>query len=198
MVRTVTIIHSIETSSFLVLISELIKFFKTWTFINAVFIPKYCQVYYNGRLCIRTYLWWPFSDQSGTVKCKSASWPMVNFIPGLKFHFVIASLSLSDNVDEVITLVFQYLNMLKHEGFQQWIFEEQRVSFPRGIKALVLYFSTSHVIVSDRRYPLKSAFFDNHQQYYTSPTSRLHWASIRRPQICKHVCATAWLGVVFG
>ncbi|KAL5111762.1 Insulin-degrading enzyme [Taenia crassiceps] len=50
--------------------------------------------------------------------------------PGSGFACVILYASLTENglvnVDEVITLVFQYLNMLRHEGFQRWIFEEQR------------------------------------------------------------------------
>nr|CDS15260.1 insulin degrading enzyme [Echinococcus granulosus] len=50
--------------------------------------------------------------------------------PGSGFACVILYASLTDsgldNVDEVITLVFQYLNMVKYVGFQQWIFEEEK------------------------------------------------------------------------
>lgn len=34
--------------------------------------------------------------------------------------------SLTDHVDDIITRVYQYINMLKREGPQRWIFEEGR------------------------------------------------------------------------
>lgn len=34
-----------------------------------------------------------------------------------------------EKVDEIITLVFQYINMLKAQGYQQWVLEEERVRF---------------------------------------------------------------------
>ncbi len=33
-----------------------------------------------------------------------------------------------DRIDDIISLVFQYVNMLKREGVQEWIFKEERVS----------------------------------------------------------------------
>ena len=33
----------------------------------------------------------------------------------------------AEHVDDIITLIYQYINMLKKEGPQQWVFQECRV-----------------------------------------------------------------------
>nr|CDS30270.2 insulin degrading enzyme [Hymenolepis microstoma] len=52
--------------------------------------------------------------------------------PGSGFASIILHIEPTDQglekVDEIITLVFQYINMLKQEGFQQWVLEEEKDS----------------------------------------------------------------------
>ena len=43
-------------------------------------------------------------------------------------HLKIIHSFLLDHVDDIITLVFQYINMLRFEGYQEWILQEERVS----------------------------------------------------------------------
>ena len=38
----------------------------------------------------------------------------------------ISSLCISEHVDDIVTLIFQYINMLKKEGPQDWVFQESR------------------------------------------------------------------------
>ena len=33
-----------------------------------------------------------------------------------------------ERIDDIITMVFQYLNMVKQAGIQKWILDEERVS----------------------------------------------------------------------
>ena len=35
---------------------------------------------------------------------------------------------LAEHTEDIITLIFQYINMLKKDGIKEWIFEECRVS----------------------------------------------------------------------
>ncbi|KAM7541264.1 hypothetical protein Aperf_G00000021084 [Anoplocephala perfoliata] len=53
-----------------------------------------------------------------------------SYRPGPGFACILVYVNLTDQgfeqVDEIITLIFQYINMLKAEGYQQWVLEEER------------------------------------------------------------------------
>ncbi|KAM3177861.1 hypothetical protein ACTXT7_003698 [Hymenolepis weldensis] len=71
-----------------------------------------------------------------------------SFRPGSGFASVLLYIELTDQglerVDEIITLVFQYINMLKAEGYQQWVLEEERLPILMGIEAMTSDFSGDH------------------------------------------------------
>ncbi|VDL58087.1 unnamed protein product [Hymenolepis diminuta] len=64
-----------------------------------------------------------------------------SFRPGSGFASILLYIELTDQglekVDEIITLIFQYINMLKAEGYQQWVLEEERDS-----RALIFRFKS--------------------------------------------------------
>ncbi|XP_065207037.1 insulin-degrading enzyme [Planococcus citri] len=60
--------------------------------------------------------------------CNSLSAGLSYTAPGFGFFTINADLTeeAMDKIDDIITLVFQYIKLLKTEGIQEWIFEENK------------------------------------------------------------------------
>jgi len=45
-----------------------------------------------------------------------------------------------EHVDDIVTLIFQYINLLQKEGPQEWIFRECQVSYLHPLIAVIEYY----------------------------------------------------------
>ena len=59
---------------------------------------------------------------------------------------IILFFTISEYVDDIVTLIFQYLNMLRKEGPQEWVYEECRV---RSLQILHIPWFSWHPVHSD-------------------------------------------------
>lgn len=59
------------------------------------------------------------------------------FLCLLKTNSGYCVVSLTEHVDDIVKLIFQYLNLLKKEGPQKWVFDECKVSNFSVIRALL-------------------------------------------------------------